>query len=34
MVKKLIVTATSLLIYDVPGGIQWARTILNFTMLA
>ena len=34
MVKQLIMAATPLLIHDAPETIQYARTILDFTILA
>ena len=34
MIKQLIVAAMPLLIHNTPEAIQFAWTILNFTMLA
>ncbi len=34
MVKQLTVAATPLLIHDAPEAIQYARVILDFTILA
>lgn len=34
MVKQLIVTAMSLLIYDTPKTIQYTQIILDFLILA
>ena len=34
MVKQLVVAATLLLIQNAPEAIQYAQTILDFTMLA
>ncbi len=34
MVKQLIVATTPLLIHDAPEAIQYARVILDFTILA
>ena len=34
MIKQLIATAMPLLIHNIPEAIQYARAILDFTMLA